>query len=80
MERANTQTKRKHQDLEELFELLKSLPDEDASEILGIIRAGVAPRDIVEAVRHGNMLVQLASTFGSSKDSVSREVEGYSGS
>jgi hypothetical protein len=57
METENTQKKRKHQYLEELFNLLKSLPDEDASELLGRIRDGVAPRDIVETVRHGNILV-----------------------
>jgi hypothetical protein len=80
METENAQKKRKHQDLEELFELLKSLPDEDANELLRRIRDGVAPQDIVETVRHGNILVQFASTLGSSTDSVSNEVEGRSGS
>ncbi|KAF1946113.1 hypothetical protein EJ02DRAFT_299510, partial [Clathrospora elynae] len=60
-ETETTQTKRKHVDLEELFELLKSLPDDDASELLWRIRAGVDPRDIVETVHHGNMLMQFAS-------------------
>ncbi|KAF1837549.1 hypothetical protein BDW02DRAFT_565835 [Decorospora gaudefroyi] len=64
-ETETTQTKRKHHDLEELFELLKSLSDEEASELLGRIRAGVEPRDIVETVTHGNMLMQFASSSGS---------------
>jgi hypothetical protein len=63
--------KRKHRDLEELFELLKSLPDNDASELLGRIRAGVEPRDILETVTHGNMLMQFASASGSSGGSAS---------
>jgi hypothetical protein len=70
-ETETTQTKRKHQDLEELFELLKSLSDEDASELLGRIRAGVEPRDIVETVTHGNMLMQFASASESSRGSAS---------
>ena len=74
-ETENTQTKRKHQDLEGLFELLKSLPEDNASEILGRIRAGVEPRDIVETVTHGNMLMQFASTLGSDKDSSNQNME-----
>jgi hypothetical protein len=62
--------KRKHQDLEELFELLKSLPYEDASETLGRIRAGEEPRDIVETVTHGNVLMQIATETGGSKSSI----------
>jgi hypothetical protein len=64
--------------LEELFELLKSLPDEEAGEVLARIRAGVNPRDIIDSVKHGHMLVQFASTFGSSGHSVSSEVDGGS--
>jgi len=76
-ETENTQTKRKHQHLEELFELLKSLPDKDASEILGRIRAGVEPREIIEAVSHGNMLVHFAAANGSSRDSAGSSIGGY---
>lgn len=52
--------KRKHADLEEIFELMKTLPDKEAAELFGRIRAGVEPRDLVEQVHHGNALVQLA--------------------
>ncbi|KAI1520645.1 HTH-Tnp-Tc3-2 domain containing protein [Pyrenophora tritici-repentis] len=55
--------------LEELFELLKSLSDKDASEVLGRIRAGAKPQDIIESVKHGNMLMHFASAMGSSRDS-----------
>jgi hypothetical protein len=58
--------------------LLKSLPDEDASELLGRIRAGVDPRDLVETVTHGNMLMQFASASGSSRGSVSGSGSGDS--
>jgi len=62
--------------------LLKSLPDEEASEILARIRAGVDPREIVDSVKHGHMLVHFAATFGESRGSVSSEVDrgGVSGS
>ncbi|RMZ68915.1 c6 transcription factor [Pyrenophora seminiperda CCB06] len=70
-ETETTQTKRKHQDLEELFELLKSLPDKEASEVLGRIRAGMEPRHIIETVSHGNMLMHFASSVGSNRLSVS---------
>jgi hypothetical protein len=66
--------------LEELFELLKSLRDEDACELLARIRAGVDPSEIVDTVRHGNMLMQFASTVGSSRDSVSSDADGGMGS
>jgi len=58
--------------------MLKSLPDEEASEVLARIRAGVDPRDIIDSVKHGNMLVQFAATFGESRGSVSSEVDGGS--
>ena len=47
--------------------MLKSLPYEDAAEALGRIRAGAEPRDIVETITHGNMLMQIASTFKGKK-------------
>ena len=59
-----------------MFELLKSLPNDDASELLGRIRAGVEPRDIVEAVSHGNMLVNFAAAVGSSRDSAGSSTGG----
>ncbi|KAJ6270746.1 hypothetical protein PSV08DRAFT_351562 [Bipolaris maydis] len=68
-ETETAQTKRKHQDLEELFELLKSLPYEDASETLARIRAGEEPRDIVETITHGNVLMQIATELGGSRPS-----------
>jgi hypothetical protein len=58
--------------------LLKSLPGEDASKLLGRIRAGVDPRDIVETVTHGNMLMQFASASGSSRASLSGSGSGDS--
>lgn len=61
-----------------MFELLKSLPDEDANEILARIRAGVEPREIVDSVKHGHLLVQFAATFGDSRGIVSSEVDGGS--
>lgn len=79
-ETENTQTKRRHQDLEELFELLKSLPNEDASELLARIRAGMDPKEIVDSVRHGNMLMQFASTVGDNRGNVSSEADGGIGS
>jgi hypothetical protein len=60
--------------------LLKSLPDEDATELLARIRAGEDLREIVDTVRHGNLLMQFASTFGSSGGTVSSEVDGSGGS
>lgn len=50
--------------MEELFELLKSLPEDNVAEIPVRIRAGVGLRDIFETVTHGNMLMQFASTLG----------------
>lgn len=38
------------------------------------------PKDIVDTVRHGNMLVQFASTMESSRDSESTEADGGIGS
>ncbi|KAF2856148.1 hypothetical protein T440DRAFT_494957 [Plenodomus tracheiphilus IPT5] len=60
-ETESTQTKRRHADLEELFELLRTLPEEDSIKLLARIRAGADTRDLVETIRHGNLLVQFAS-------------------
>ncbi|KAI8936430.1 hypothetical protein NX059_006838 [Plenodomus lindquistii] len=60
-ETESTQTKRRHADIEELFELLRTLPEEDAFELLARIRAGTDTRDLVETIQHGNLLVQFAS-------------------
>ena len=79
-ETENTQTKRRHRYLEELFQLLRDLPEEEAGELLARIRAGMDPKDIVDTVRHGNMLVQFASTMESSRDSASTEADGGVGS
>lgn len=60
-ETESTQTKRRHADLEELFDLLKTLPEEDSLELLGRIRAGIDSRDLLEQIQHGSLLVQFAS-------------------
>ncbi|KAH7388603.1 hypothetical protein BKA66DRAFT_386227, partial [Pyrenochaeta sp. MPI-SDFR-AT-0127] len=65
LETETTQVKRKHADLEEIFELMRTLPDKEAAELFGRIRAGVEPRDLVEQVQHGNVLVQLACASAS---------------
>lgn len=62
-ETESAQTKRRHADLEELFELLKSLSEEDSLKLLGRIRAGVDVKDLVEHIQHGSLLVQFASAF-----------------
>jgi len=52
--------------------MLKTLPDQEAVDLLGRIRAGVEPRDLVEQVQHGSMLVQLASASASASTSGSQ--------
>lgn len=56
--------------------MLRDLPEEEAGELLARIRAGMDPKDIVDTVRHGNMLMQFASTVGSSRGRVSSEADG----
>lgn len=63
LETETTQTKRRHADLEELCELLKTLPEEDAFKLLGKLRAGVDVRELVQMVEHGSMLIQFASSL-----------------
>ena len=60
--------------------MLRDLPEEEAGELLARIRAGMDPKDIVDTVRHGNMLIQFASTMESSRDSASTEADGGIGS
>jgi hypothetical protein len=54
--------KRKHEDLETLFEMLKSFPEPEANALLARVRAGADPSLLVEQVRHGSMLMQLLSS------------------
>jgi hypothetical protein len=54
--------KRKHEDLETLFEMLKSFPEPEAKALLSRVRAGVDPSLLVEQVKHGSMLMQLLSS------------------
>ena len=53
--------KRKHADLEDLFKLLRSLPDEEAQGLFGKIRTGVEPQELMDQARHGTVLMQLAA-------------------
>lgn len=65
-----TQIKRRRADVEELFELLRTLPEESAFELLARIRAGADTRDLVETMQYGNLLVKFASaSAGGSQDS-----------
>ncbi|KAH9865695.1 hypothetical protein J1614_009282 [Plenodomus biglobosus] len=65
-----TQTKRRRADVEELFELLRTLPEESAFDLLARIRAGADTRDLVETMQYGNLLVKFASaSAGVSQDS-----------
>jgi len=54
--------KRKHEDLEALFDLFKTLKEPEANALLVRIRAGQDPSMLVEQVKHGNMLMQLLSS------------------
>ncbi|KAF1911756.1 hypothetical protein BDU57DRAFT_85766 [Ampelomyces quisqualis] len=54
--------KRKHEDLETLFEMLKSFSEPEANALLSRVRAGADPSLLVEQVRHGSMLMQLLSS------------------
>lgn len=63
-ETESTQTKRRHADLEELFGLLRTLPEEDAFELLARIRAGSDVHSLLESIHHGNLLVLFASASG----------------
>ncbi|KAH4774753.1 hypothetical protein HBI81_041820 [Parastagonospora nodorum] len=54
--------KRKHEDLEALFDMFKTLAEPEANALLARIRAGADPSLLVEQVKHGNMLMQLLSS------------------
>lgn len=69
LETETTQTKRRHADLENLFDMLKTLPEEDAFDLLNKIRSGVDTRELVQMIQHGNMLIQLASSSTSQSHS-----------
>jgi hypothetical protein len=58
-------TRRKYADLklrmtahEELFDMLRTMPDADAHEVLQRIKAGLQPDDILRLIRDGNLLMQ----------------------
>ncbi|KAL6706465.1 hypothetical protein ACN47E_005404 [Coniothyrium glycines] len=73
LETETTQTKRRHADLEDLFELLKTLPDEDALDLLSKIRSGVDIGDLVLMVQHGSLLIELASSASRSQSRGSQD-------
>jgi len=52
--------KRKHEDLEALVGMLKSLPQQEAENLLARIRSGIDPSILVEQVRHGSLLMSLS--------------------
>jgi hypothetical protein len=52
--------RRKHEDLETLFEMLKTLPQREAEQLFVKIRAGGEVGDIVEQVKGGSLLMQLS--------------------
>jgi hypothetical protein len=47
---------------EELFDMLRTMPDSDAHEVLQRIKAGMQPDDILRLVRDGNLFMQLFLT------------------
>jgi hypothetical protein len=54
--------KRRHEDLEALYEMLKTLPEQEANELLVRIRAGGELSEVVEQAKGGTLLVQLSLT------------------
>jgi hypothetical protein len=54
--------KRKHEDLEALFNMLKSFPEQEATALLARVRAGADPSMLVEQVKHGSLLMQLLAS------------------
>lgn len=54
--------KRKHEDLEALFHMLKSLSEQEAIALLIRIRAGQDTSLLVEQVRTGSVLMQILSS------------------
>ncbi|KAG5982343.1 hypothetical protein E4U55_002034 [Claviceps digitariae] len=53
--------KRNYWEQQELLELMKNLPEQDAQEILHRIRTGADPGGILQHVKAGGVLVQMAS-------------------
>lgn len=43
-----------------MLELLTTLPDDEASQLLGRLRAGAEIKDLVEQVRGGSLLVEFS--------------------
>lgn len=66
--------RRKHEDLETLFDMLKTLPQSEAEQLLVKIRAGEDVGDLVEQVRGGNLLVQLSLPKSRGKEREDRRV------
>lgn len=52
--------KRKHADLEELFDLIKTLSEEEAFSLFTKIRAGMEPQEVMEQARYGSTMVKLS--------------------
>ncbi|KAH8731089.1 hypothetical protein GQ44DRAFT_699339 [Phaeosphaeriaceae sp. PMI808] len=65
----NGMLKRRHEDLEALWHMLRSFPLREAKELFARIRAGAEPGFLVEQVRHGSMLVSLSGSQGSRESS-----------
>jgi hypothetical protein len=63
--------KRKHEDLEALFDMLKSFPEQEATALLARVRAGADPGMLVEQVKHGSLLMQLLSSSQRSQGALS---------
>jgi flagellar biosynthesis/type III secretory pathway chaperone len=56
--------KRRHEDLEVLYEMLKTLPEQEANELLVRIRTGAELSEVVEQAKGGTLLVQLSLARG----------------
>jgi hypothetical protein len=54
--------KRKHEDLEALFDMFRSFPEQEANDLLVRIRAGQDPSLLVEQVRTGSVLMAILSS------------------
>jgi hypothetical protein len=63
--------KRKHEDLEALFDMLRSFPKEEANELLARVRAGQDPSLLVEQVRTGSVLMEIMASDRGSREHLS---------
>jgi hypothetical protein len=54
--------KRKHEDLEALFDMFRSFPEQEANDLLARVRAGQDPSLLVEQVRTGSVLMAILSS------------------